>query len=453
MSQPRSPAASAARSAVTRSRLALATVAFAGLVIYASLVPLVERPSGARATWAHLLASWPPTVTSKTDVAANIILQIPFGFLMAGTIAHGRVKWQGAAVFFTTVAAALLAFAIELAQGMFSARTPSTSDVLAESLGAMLGALAWMRAGEGLGEFADYRWRALGSPALVLLGGYLTVWTLWQWLPFDFTLRLPELAHKYRAGLMSLRPHANIDGDALVTLQAAARQWLLAFPIGAAAWLTVRRQRRRRTDAAILTGCGVTLAVYFGGLLTVSGTVDFAAIGAAGLGAAVGVWWAERRSRLLNVAAAAAALGALAIDQWAPFTFSATARPMALLPLASYLSTSAADAVSQALLKLQLGFAAAFAIGGLVPPSSYCWTRAAVCIAACAVIETGQMFLPGRFPDVTDLLILSIGAAAGLATATVFEADRNARTHVDAERGPSAATPTPSTVISSEGNV
>ena len=84
MSQPRSPAASAARSAVTRRRLALATVAFAGLVIYASLVPLVERPSGARATWAHLLASWPPTVTSKTDVAANIILQIPFGFLMAG---------------------------------------------------------------------------------------------------------------------------------------------------------------------------------------------------------------------------------------------------------------------------------------------------------------------------------------------------------------------------------
>ena len=291
------------------------------------------------------------------------------------------------------------------------------------------------------------------APRWILLGGYLTVWTLWQWLPFDFTLRLPELAHKYRAGLMSLRPHGNIDGDALVTLQAAARQWLLAFPIGAAAWLTVRRQRRRRTDAAILTGCGVTLAVYFGGLLTVSGTVDFAAIGAAGLGAAVGVWWAERRSRLLNVAAAAAALGALAIDQWAPFTFSATARPMALLPLASYLSTSAADAVSQALLKLQLGFAAAFAIGGLVPPSSYCWTRAAVCIAACAVVEAGQMFLPGRFPDVTDLLILSIGAVVGLATATVFEADRNARTHVDAERGSSATTPTPSTAISSEGNV
>ncbi len=428
MSTPHGPAASGARAPVTRLRLALATVAFAGLVIYASLVPLVERPSSAAATWALLLASWPPTVTSKTDVAANVILQIPFGFLMAGAIARGRVKWQGVAVVFTTLAAALLAFAIELAQGMFSARTPSTSDVLAESIGALLGALAWMGAGEKLGAFADYRWRELRSPALLLLGGYLTVWTLWQWLPFDFTLRLPELAHKYRAGLMSLRPHGDVDIDTLTTLQAAARQWLLAFPMGAAAWLTVRRQRRRRTDAAILIGCGVTLAVFFAGFLTVSGTVDFAAMGAAGLGAAVGVWWAERRSSVLNAAVAVAALGALAIDQWSPFTFSSTPRPMSLLPLVSYLTTSASDAVSQALLKLQLGFAAAFASGCLVPPSASRWTCAAVCVAACAVVEVGQMFLPGRYSDVTDVLILWVGTVAGLATATLFEADRDART-------------------------
>ena len=428
MSTPHGPAASAARAPVTRSRLALATVAFAGIVIYASLVPLVERPSSAAATWALLLASWPPTVTSKTDVAANVILQIPFGFLMAGAIARGRVKWHGAAVVFTTLAAALLAFAIELAQGMFSARTPSTSDVLAESIGALLGALAWMGAGERLGGVADSRWRELGSPALVLLGGYLTVWALWQWLPFDFTLRLPELAHKYRAGLMSLRPHGNVDSDTLSTLQSAARQWLLAFPIGAAAWLTVRWQRRRRTDAAILLGTGVTLAVFFGGLLTISGTVDFAAMGAAGLGAAVGAWWAERRSSALNAVVAATALAALAVDQWAPFTFSSTSQPMSLLPLVSYLTTPASDAVSQALLKLQLGFAAAFASGCFVPPSSNRWTRAAVCVSVCAVVEVGQMFLPGRFPDLTDVLILSIGAVAGLATATLFEADRDART-------------------------
>ena len=436
---PRGPAAPAARSAVTRSRLALATVAFAGLVIYASLVPLVERPSSAAATWTLLFASWPPTVTSKTDVAANVILQIPFGFLMAGAITRGRVKWHGAAVVFTTVAAALLAFAIELAQGMFSARTPSTSDVLAEAIGALLGALAWMGAGEKLGDCADYRWRELGSPALVLFGGYLTVWALWQWLPFDFTLRLPELAHKYRAGLMSLRPHGNVDSDTLSTLQTAARQWLLAFPIGAAAWLTVRRQRPRRTDAAILLGTGVTLAVFFGGLLTISGTVDFAAMGAAGLGAAVGAWWAERRSRALNTAVAAAALAALAVDQWAPFTFSSTLRPMSLVPLVPYLTTPASNAVSQALLKLQLGFAAAFASGCFVPPPSNRWTRAAVCVSVCAMVEVGQMFLPGRFPDLTDVLILSIGAVAGLATATLFEADRHSP--VDAEHGPFAAAP------------
>lgn len=101
---------------------------------------------------------------------------------------------------------------------------------------------------------------------------------------------------------------------------------------------------------------------------------------------------------------------------------------MSLLPLVSYLTTSASDAVSQALLKLQLGFAAAFASGCLVPPSASRWTCAAVCVAACAVVEAGQMFLPGRYSDVTDVLILWVGTVAGLATATLFEADRDART-------------------------
>src|SRR4029450_790719 len=37
-----------------------------------------------------------------------------------------------------------------------------------------------------------------------------------------------------------------------------------------------------------------------------------------------------------------------------------------------------------------------------------------------AGIEVGQTFLPMRFPDVTDLLIGTIGAMAGIATVTAF---------------------------------
>ena len=163
------------RVTVTRSRLALAALAFALLVAYASLVPLDAHPLGAGKAWGLVAASWPPAIVSKTDFAANLLLQLPFGFLLTGALWHGRRGRYGAAVLLATVLAAALALAIELAQGMFAARTPSTTDVLAETIGALAGALVWMWLGAWLATFVDHRWRELGSPALMRLGAYMCV--------------------------------------------------------------------------------------------------------------------------------------------------------------------------------------------------------------------------------------------------------------------------------------
>jgi glycopeptide antibiotics resistance protein len=298
--------------------------------------------------------------------------------------------------------------------------------VLAESVGALAGALLWMLAGDRLSEFATEGWRQLGSPALFLLGTYSILWTLWQWLPFDFTLRLAELAHKYRAGLLTLLPHSGADADALLTLRSAARQWLLACPIGVAAWLLTRSLRWRRADAAILIGCGFTLGVYGAGLLTESGSIDVAAIGAAGLGAASGAWWAERAAGPRDRVIAFAAIAALLIDQWAPFRLSSEPQPFTMLPLLSYLRAAAPAAISEVLLKLQLGFAAAFAAGGFRAPTQFRWSNLLRWIAGFAIVEFGQVFLSGRFADVTDVVLLSSGAAMGLVVRGLFHRERAA---------------------------
>jgi VanZ family protein len=407
------------RVTVTRSRLALAALAYALLVAYASLVPLDAHPLGASEAWGLVAASWPPAIVSKTDFAANLLLQLPFGFLLTGAFSHGRRGRRGAAVLLAIVLAAVLALAIELAQGMFAVRTPSTTDVLAETIGALGGALVWTWLGAWLAAFVDHRWRELGSPALMLLGAYECVWVLWRWMPFDFTLRLPELAQKYRAGLMVVWPGATGAQDFAATLGQSAGQWLLALPLGTAVWLLMRRRRVGRVDGAVLAACGAALGVHVADLVTLSRSIDLGDVAAAGLGAATGVWWAERPFGRTGMAVACAAVIALLLNQWAPFRFSADAQEFGLTPFLAYAEAHPSQAVSEGLLKLQLGFAAAF-VGwaGSRSPKVRSLARWA---GLFAVVEIGQIFLPGRYSDVTDLLFLSAGALVGSVTRGLFQ--------------------------------
>ena len=79
------------------------------------------------------------------------------------------------------------------------------------------------------------------------------------------------------------------------------------------------------------------------------------------------------------------------------------------------------QAVSEALLKLQLGFAVTFVGGvGRRPARARSLAR---WVGLCAGVEVGQIFLPGRYADVTDLLLLSGGALAGLATRDLFQVE------------------------------
>ncbi len=418
---------------ITRPRLAVATAVFAMLVACASLVPLDEHPLRARDAWVLLVSSWPPAISSKTDFVANLILQFPFGFFFAGAVSYGRPRHQPPAFLLASVTAAALAFAIELAQGMFAARTPSMTDVVAETLGACLGAALWVRSGARLADLAGRGWREVGSLTLAPLGFYVAVWALWHWIPFDFTLRLPEVAHKYRAGLKTLLPSSAGSDVVTMIIRGTARHWLLAVPVGVVAWMLTRYGRRDHLDRAVLTGIGLVLAVHIVSLGTVSGSIEIAEIAAAGLGAAVGAMWAEQPFRarpVLGIAAIAAVL----VDQWAPFRFSVHPQAVGLTPFLAYIMAAPVDATREALFKLQLGFAVAFAAslgsatGGI---SRLVWWG-----ALCVAIEGGQVFLPGRYADVTDVALLFSGVLAGLATHHLFRRERGALRIDDRETAP-----------------
>lgn len=267
----------------TRAQLAAAASATAVLVAYASLGPF-RMHVGLSIAWRVLAETWPPLIGSKTDFLSNTLLQAPLGFLVAGAIAADRRSRRAAAVVVTALLCAALAVAIELAQVSIPSRTPQLIDVVAETIGAVAGAVCWTIAGDALLAIVRRWWEARGGPVLAALLIYVTGWTLWQWVPFDFTIRPAEIAGKYRAGMVAVSPPHELPSLMLATVVLAA---LAGAPIGVAA---LRALHNRSRWWAVLASVAWVMAVAGGQIAVLSRSTSLLSFVAAIAGSAVGVF-------------------------------------------------------------------------------------------------------------------------------------------------------------------
>lgn len=107
----------------------------AGLAAIAFWPVPVDRDSGALLDAITAVIPW--LTYTRIEILANILLFLPFGFLLASAL-------RGRAVL-TLAIAVSLSFVLEAGQAVFlPERTPSAVDVFANSLGALIGiALAW----------------------------------------------------------------------------------------------------------------------------------------------------------------------------------------------------------------------------------------------------------------------------------------------------------------------
>jgi glycopeptide antibiotics resistance protein len=129
----------------------------------------------------------------------------------------------------------------------------------------------------------------------------------------------------------------------------------------------------------------------------------------------------------------------LGFYHWKPFAFSTDlvqARErvahLSLMPLRQYQWETGMQLLSQALLKSGLGVPLGLC---LAPLLRQCWRgvpsaprlRWAACGVAAVVvfgiIETGQVFLPDRVPDVTDVLLGCAGTLTGFGIASSLSLD------------------------------
>ena len=115
-------------------------VACLGLLAVAVLAPTSGGPDALLVALAEALArlglSGVALRFGLLEILANVVILVPVGFL--GALSFPRLRWQDWAAY-----AFLGALAVELAQGLLlPAREMSATDVVANTLGALLGAVA-----------------------------------------------------------------------------------------------------------------------------------------------------------------------------------------------------------------------------------------------------------------------------------------------------------------------
>lgn len=425
----------AARQWSHRRRLAIATAAYAALAIYGSLAPLRMEARRAQATWDEytLRMSAPIEVKSRSDWMANILLFAPLGFLAVGALTIDRplpVACGLAAL--VIIGCAALSAGIELTQVWFPDRTVSPNDVVAETVGAALGAGLWLFAGQPLlAAWRRLRQRLqldgqLGPVALL----YSMWFALWQFMPLELTLSPADVYRKYRRGHVLVVPFYDPSaslGDWIWLVLVAALTYL---PLGCllAYWQAIVGAPLSAAQAlgwgVLISGCAEAAQLFvlsrdvtateivLGGAFTLIGWL---AARRAGVTARDGVAPIDPRRATRGVAILMLIAWCVLIATmiWEPFDFawdlgaaSAKAREVTLIPFADYERQENFNwlrhAVEHSGLFLALGVLTGVAGGR--------WRIAVLAgaVVFAVVVEAGQLLLPGRNPSITDVMLAAI---------------------------------------------
>jgi glycopeptide antibiotics resistance protein len=362
---------------------------------------------------------------SILDVASNVLLFFPFGFLAAtsGRPPSSSRLW---ALRITIVGFSATAFAtaIEGGQLFTTERTCSVLDVAANLSGAMVGAgVAWMfsrRFKRGLSGLMLERVRA--APALLLLALAGLVLAADAFYPFAITLDLSTAWHNFRNARWRL------------FADSAGRFWIdgpidniLMFSFFAAA---LRRSLQSLGGKVNVAGSAWLATVLFGAVLEI-GKLGFEGrfpnadnVALAAVGALVGVTLvpmivssAPVRSHPMR-ALLVLALVLVTHAGLTPFEFRLTDAAIAdkvagieWLPFTMYYHADSKEAVfdlSQKLLRYGL---LGFSVAGLSAGKR--WMSLAVGLAVGAIFETAQLLTVARITSVTDVLISGIGGLLG----------------------------------------
>ena len=424
--------------------------------IYGSLLPFDWRPLPLESAWdqfRNLLLATPGRRISRSDVLANMLLFVPIGF----SLAAARLVDRGGSLALLRNALIILpvslavSCAAEFLQMFASDRIPSGLDIAAQGVGCIVGIVAWGVAGQGLTNWIREALSAAHQDRLSrLLVAVAAVWMFMNLAPFDITVDLGDLAARVRTNKISLVPFGH-DLSWPRRIWDVVAETLSAIPLGLLGVSIMQARQRQAWPGAFLVGAAIVIVVECLQVFLRSHTADSgdAMLGCAGVG--VGVWIGTRVMReavLAPQSSPAGTMSMLAVGvvvlwclvlvayHWLPYDFGIDndlirrkLGRMSILPFVGYAGGSYLNALNDLLTKLALavplGLAAGFVTRsrstGAFSPTTVIWLLGGG--ALFGLIEAGQLFLPRRSPDPTDVLVGMAGTFVGLTLARWLKAE------------------------------
>ena len=365
-------------------------------------------------------------IDSRADWVANGVLYLPVGALTAHTlIAAFRGRAKLLAVSLAIAFGVTLATAVEFTQEFFPGRTVSQNDLMAETIGTVLGALLtplllpWVRR-------LDHGWH-LGGAVLArrALEAYALAYLALCLFPYDLLLNADEWQAKLGSSgwgwwLASATRERGWLGLLLLGVEA-----VLSLPYGLLLALK-SRSRRFTLLRALLLGVLLGAVIELGQLTIASGVSQGASVLSRTLGVVLGAWLGGRGWRELAMVRRSAHRHAmfwqvahaglvLAVSGWVgrawrtPSQVWAQWAELNLMPFYYHYFTTEAQALFS-LGSVALMYAPIALLGWACRRSIAADMALAATLALVA--ETGKLWLDGLHPDPSNVLIAVVTCAA-----------------------------------------
>ena len=349
------------------------------------------------------LESW-QIKSSRGDAFGNVVLFIPFGAM--GMLAYPRfASWKRAAL--VAIAGVSVAVISQLAQYYVPARVPALQDVAWNLLGLVVGLGFGAAVAEILRRWQHRRdFAAVDVTPLFLIGLWLTV----RLLPFVPTIDLQTYKN-------SLKPLLLDPVFSFPLFLVSTASWL------AVALLLIELRGPRHFALLLIALGGATLALEVVIVVNVVSFTDVVSLAAALLLGLAIVRWAPNPA----IVVAGVIVFALIYNGLAPFRLSGEVGTFRWIPFGATLR-------GHLLFSTQLIVFKLFFYGALVwfLDRAHIGSRLRVIVVATglvAAIEVAQLFFTRHTPEITDPILVLLGAAIVLAAR---------RGHHSATRGLSA---------------
>ena len=421
---------------MTRGRTALAALVYAALLAHLLFIPYAFTPLRFDEALHRLAAMRWVQLGSDQNVAlvSRGLMFLPLGLLLAAWVTpQPRRRIELPALLTSGLIGCLWAVGLNLAQFWFPARTVSLNNLVAESIGVVSGGLLWSTLGARWLRWRQQLFSGGGVSISAALSGYVILYLIAILTPFDFVTSSAELSEKVASNLYALWVAPVGCGPAPCKLKFLATL-LAAVPCGW--WFAARRRGKGNAWVlAVPVALIVATIVELLHFLMVSGVSQGASVFLRASGMVIGAATYPLRRHLaaidlnrvglpaalilmgLNIGAVAYVAGWFRSQKIGITAGIARLTDIVWLPFfyqyySPYQSTMYSAMVHAAL---------------YAPVGVVCWLGsgrrnhvqlwpATVLAGVLAFLaETSKVFLAGRLPDYSDVLIAAVSATATLA--------------------------------------